>query len=155
MINNVSQIISDFIRIANIAGFNTSYSEIQHDLLKAPHEPRKLPDNYQAIYVFSMSSNDNRVLKIGKSGKNTKARFLSQHYNPRSCNSNLSKSLLNDAIFWKTIRYPKPNEDQIGTWLKRNTDRDNFYFLSDLGRYYLSLFEIFLQCRLNPYFEGG
>ncbi|BBB48289.1 hypothetical protein [Pelolinea submarina] len=155
MINDAGPMIYDFLKIAEIAGIKSSYSEIQHDLWKIPQKLKNLPDNYQAVYIFSAPLLDNKVIKIGKCGPLSKARYLSQHYNPQSCGSNLSKTLLQNDEFWDSIHLVKPEENFIGEWVKRNTDRDNFIFSENLGSHYLSLFEIFLQCRYNPIFEGG
>jgi hypothetical protein len=59
-----------------------------------------------AAHVFSLSKNygdrvpagRNRILKVGKAGCNSNARFQSQHYNPSSAPSNLAHSLLEVKI---------------------------------------------------------
>jgi len=52
MIPNVDQLISDFVSVAVLSGFKTVASDIQHELWKAPHKPKQLPDHFQAVYVF-------------------------------------------------------------------------------------------------------
>lgn len=42
----------------------------------------------------------------------------------------------------------------VGDWIKANTDRYNFLLHSNHPIRLLTLLEAFLQCRLNPAFEG-
>lgn len=154
MIDNVQNLISDFVAVAKLAGFSISSVDIEHEMLHAPHHPASLPIGKQAVYVFSLTNASKLVLKVGKVGSNSNARFLSQHYNPKSSNSNLSKSLLKDQSVWVKLEISDLSEINVGEWIKQNTDRDNFYLNSDFGLPLLSLLEVFLQCRLQPIFEG-
>jgi hypothetical protein len=154
MIDNVQSLISDFVTVARLAGFSIASVDITHEMLHAPHRPVSLPFGKQAVYVFSLTDVPQLVLKVGKVGSNSNARFLSQHYNPKSSNSNLSKSLLKDQSVWVKLGISNLSEINVGEWVKQNTDRDNFYLNSDFGLPLLSLLEVFLQCRLQPIFEG-
>ena len=58
-----------------------------------PYQPKTLPLQMMAIYTFCYNG---EFLKIGKAGPNSNARFLSQHYNPRSARSTLAASILQD-----------------------------------------------------------
>ncbi len=40
------------------------------------------------------------MVKVGKVGANSSARFCSQHYLPGSSGSNLAKSLLSERVLW-------------------------------------------------------
>jgi hypothetical protein len=46
------------------------------------------------------------------------------------------------------------NEATVGAWIERNTARLHVFLPSPLGALPLSLLEAFVQCRLNPTFEG-
>ena len=153
MIKNIDQLLDSFVNVANLSGFKISISDISYDFWEAPHRQKGLPSNQQAVYTFSLPKFNNLVLKIGKAGPKSNARFLSQHYNPDSSGSNLAKSLLNSINFWEEIQIQKPQYHQICGWIKANTDRNNFYVSDKFDKRLLSLFEIFLQCRLSPVFE--
>lgn len=84
------------IKVVNIAGSNISESQLKIIDRGVPHQPSGLPKGNFGIYSFEY---DNEFLKIGKVGQNSDARFRSQHYIPRSSQSNLAKSILNDSDF--------------------------------------------------------
>jgi hypothetical protein len=115
-----------------------------------------------AVYVFSLSKNygdrvpagRNRILKVGKAGRNSNARFQSQHYNLSSAPSNLAHSLLETKIFWPYLGIREMSEASVRNWIEEHTDRDNFYLLTNDASL-LSRFEIYLRGRLGPVFEGG
>ena len=154
MISNPKSLIDDYIHERQLSGMSISKKEINHQYLPAPHKPSNLPTGKQAVYIFSFPLPSALVLKIGKVGPKSNARFLSQHYNPKSSRSNLATSLLNNPKVWKLQGIQPPNESNVGAWIKRYVDRDNFLIPSSKDKLLLSLFEIFLQCRLQPYFEG-
>ena len=85
-------LIQDFLRVAALAGARLAESEIEVETLKAPHRPpSRLPAGKMAVYVFSCGDT---VLKVGKAGPNSGARYTSQHYNAASARSTLAASLL-------------------------------------------------------------
>ena len=65
-------------------------------------------------------SDKDRVLKVGKAGQNSNARYMSQHYNPRSSQSNLANSLLKDE---DAVQRYSINKENVSAWIKQNTDR--------------------------------
>lgn len=154
MIIKVENLIADFLKVAKLSGFSISRNDIDHELKSAHHSRPNLPDGLQAVYVFSIMEPQPRFLKVGKAGPKTKARFNAQHYNPKSCPSNLAKSLLGDDKIWNELNTQRPIDEHIGIWIQKNTDRDHFYLAADCDSYLLSLLEIFLQCRLHPLYEG-
>lgn len=150
-----------------IAGFEAALgaplaTPISHESQLAPHRGHKLREGMCAVYVFSLSKNygdgvpagRNRILKVGKAGCNSNARFQSQHYNPSSAPSNLAHSLLEAKIFWRYLGITEISEPKVRSWIEENTDRDNFY-LSPGDASCLSRLEIYLRGRLGPVFEGG
>ena len=146
---NADILIHTFIKIAALAGVSLSADEITAEVLQAPHKPPKnLPNGKMGVYVFSIGE---KCLKVGKVGPKSKARYTSQHYNPKSSNSNLSKSILKAKTDFGVTHL---DENNIGDWIKENTDRVNFLIDESLGIPILSLLESYLQCRLKPKFEG-
>jgi hypothetical protein len=146
---NTDILIHNFIKVADLSGVSLSADEITAEVLQAPHKPPKnLPIGKMGVYVFSLGE---KCLKVGKVGPRSKARYTSQHYNPRSSNSNLSKSILKTKADFGGAHL---DENNIEDWVKENTDRVNFIFDESLGIPILSLFESYLQCHLKPKFEG-
>ena len=154
MISNPRRLISDFVGVATLSGFSINKRDITHEVLCAPHVPTQLPKGKQAVYVFSTSTPSPIVLKVGKVGPRSNARFQSQHYNPRSAKGNLAKSLLEHQDLWKQLGIRVLDEASVGEWITTHTDRDHFFLTASQERPLLNLLEVFLQCRLRPVFEG-
>jgi hypothetical protein len=113
------------------------------------------------VYVFSLcdcwgsqcSAGPGFVLKVGKVGPKSNARFESQHYNADSAPSTLAARLLEHPEVWASLGLKEPNKVSINTWLRSRVDRDNFYFPGEEAAL-RGLFESFLHSRLDPLFEG-
>lgn len=141
--------LSDFKTVADLAGVRLSDHDIKIEQLPAPHiAPTRLPPGMMAVYVFSRKD---EVLKVGKVGPNSHARYTSQHYNPGSAMSTLAGSLLSDR---EPLGLMHLDETNISGWIKKNVERVNFLVSELLGPHILSLLEAFLQCRLKPRYEG-
>jgi hypothetical protein len=110
------------------------------------HVPVKLPSNYAAIYIFKWNDT---YLKVGKVNSKSNARYQSQHYNPNSSNSNLSKSLLLDTEFHALV-----GDITVGEWIKENTTRFNILIPSNLEKNFLHFAEAFFILKCNPRFEN-
>jgi len=93
------------------------------------------------IYSFWLNENDT-ALKIGVAGPNSNARFLSQHYNPNSANSNLAKSLIKAGIC----------EGNPKEWIINNTYRINAVF-DEFNKPLAHALEAYLHLAFNPRFE--
>ena len=146
---DANMLISGFLRAAELAGLDIKQRDIHIENLQAPHvPPSTLPSGKMAVYVFHWGD---RCLKVGKVGPKSQARYTSQHYSPRSSNSNLAKSILKDK---SVMGINDIDEHTVGNWVKQNTDRVNFLIPESFGIPLLSLLEAFLQCRLKPCFEG-
>jgi hypothetical protein len=141
--------LTDFKTVAKLAGVELSDDDLRIELLPAPHlAPTRLPSGMMAVYVFSRG---NEVLKVGKVGPNSHARYTSQHYNPGSAMSTLAGSLLADR---DRLGLLDLDQSEISGWIKANVDRVNFIVSASLGIHVLTLLEAFLQCRLKPRYEG-
>lgn len=143
------EIRDGFIRVARTAGIDIQPDDIDIEVLERPHRPPHLPVGKVAVSVFSTET---CVLKVGKFGPLSQARYTSQHYNPNSANSNLAKSLLNDANVKQRYNL---REVTVGHWIKQNTDRVNFILDK---RYYgrtLDRLKEYLLERLQPVYEGS
>jgi len=154
MLADPKGLIRDSVQVANLSGFAIGTKDITHEVLRAPHRPCSLPKDKQAAYVFPLAAPGATVLKVGKVGPRSNARFLSQHYNPHSSQSNLAKSLLQHPEVWERLRIPVLDDDSVGDWLKTYTDRDHFYLDAKQSKFLLNLLEALLHGRLHPLFEG-
>jgi hypothetical protein len=141
--------IDDFRAVTHLAGIELPDGAIIIESLPAPHAPpARLPAGKMAVYVFSIGAD---VLKIGKVGARSQARYTSQHYNPGSSNSNLAKSLLADR---ERLGFSHFDEATVGRWIRENIDRVNLLMDESTGVPALTLLESFLQCRFKPRYEG-
>lgn len=142
-------LVREFLQVAALAGAYLRESDIQVEVLGAPHQPpSRLPAGKMSVYVFAYGS---IVLKVGIAGPNSSARYSSQHYNPNSAGSNLAASLLKSG---GEIGASGLTPDAVGSWVRENTDRTNFLLDIECGVPILKLLEAFLQCKLKPRFEG-
>ena len=113
-----------------------------------PHlPPRRLPKGKMAVYTFVY---EGEILKIGKAGPNSNARYTSQHYNPKSAMSNLAKSILSD----KEMLEKGINEENVGEWIKQNCRRIDIEIDVDLGIFTLEFIEAVLHYKYTPKYEG-
>jgi hypothetical protein len=143
------EIASDFATVAHLAGVDLPPGSIEVERMFAPQlPPTKLPLGRMAVYVFARGP---EVLKVGKVGPKSQARYTSQHYNPGSAMSTLAGSILADAA-----RHGLADADtaRIGQWIRESVDRVNFLIDERLGMRVLTLLKAVLQCRLNPCYEG-
>ncbi len=145
---NIDEILNDFIEVCKISGIPLTRKDITIESLSKgqKHQPTPLPKGQVAVYVFLFQD---QCLKVGKVGPRSNARYQNQHYSPKSSNSNLAKSIINDPTFNFYNR-----ELEIGIWIKKNTTRLDFLMSAEIGMLARNLLEIFLQCRLRPRYEG-
>ena len=144
----LESVVPNFIKVAALAGVSLRESEIREEILRCPHRPVGLPTGQMAVYVFL---HEGRALKVGKAGPNSDARFRSQHYNVGSAQSTLAASILQNP---ESIGRESIEASLVGQWIKENTERRNYYIRKDLGVHLLTLLEAYIQCSLNPVFEG-
>jgi hypothetical protein len=160
VIQNPLALISEFRSV--ITGLGLVCGDIQHEAQPAPHRPHRLPEGKCALYVFSLSqeygercpAGTGRVLKVGKAGPNSNARFQSHHYELGRAPSTLAGTLVASTVLWHYLGITELGSEQVADWIRASTDRDNFYFDSKdndvLGQY-----EKYVRARLGPVLEGG
>jgi hypothetical protein len=143
------QALADFATVARLARVTLAADDIRVEALPAPHaSPSRLPAGQMAVYVFTHGDD---VLKVGKVGPKSQARYTSQHYNPGSAQSTLAASMIVDA---ERLGLGEVDIAEIGNWIRSNVDRVNILLPASLGIRVLTLLEGFLQCRLRPRYEG-
>jgi hypothetical protein len=142
------ELVASFRKVAALAGVLLPEDAIEISHWGTQHIVKPLSKDNMAIYVFVLNG---RCLKVGKVGSKSQARYISHHYNPLSSKSNLAKSILEHR---DDSNFSGVTEENVGEWIKKNVDRVNFILNKEAGISTLNLFESFLQCRLNPLFEG-
>ena len=143
----MNEIINTFIAVARLAGVTINDDQIRIEDRECPHDSPDLPDRHMAVYVFI---HDKVYLRIGKVGSRSHSRFKNHHYNPNSSGSNLAKSILGDNDMKKFGL----DENNVGDWIRRNTQRIDILIDSSISIFALELLESFLHCKLNPKYEG-
>ena len=107
-----------------------------------------------AVYIFYLKENinfakdKNRFFKIGRVGPKSTARFDGHHYNPKSCGSNLAKSILKAK---SSLGFRQIND--IGNFIRNNFIRINILFLKSSPEFSYELVEALLHYRYKPLFE--
>lgn len=144
---NVHNIKEQIIEAASSLGVNICSDNIRVVDRGMPHKPTSLPKDEMGIYMFEYES---AFLKIGKVGAKSNARFLSQHYNPRSSMSNLAISILGDELMTPFHL----TESNVGDWIKTNTRRIDILVDVELGMHVLNFIEAALLMKYNPRYEG-
>ena len=134
---------------------------IRHEILRASHRQVGLPPGFGAVYVFSLTEpyvedapGRGRVLKVGRVGPQSDARFRSQHYSPKSSGSNLAKTLLSAQVLWPYLGIDELTVADVKDWIPSNTDRDHLY-LPEAQADALPMLESYVRGVLGPVFEGG
>lgn len=112
-----------------------------------PHNPQILPNGMMGVYTFWYNGS---FLKIGKAGPKSNARFLSQHYNPKSAQSTLAASILAD----ENMKNKGITENNVGEWIKHNCRRIDVLLDVRLGIFALELIESALHYKYEPTYEG-
>ena len=179
----IREVLGAALESVGYKDFSKDERKIRIDIDHLHDQPEKLNEAEKevAVYMFKYKK---EWLKIGKVGEKSNPRFVSQHYNPNSCKSNLARQLLNDNneknensyTGWKNIKdkcrgndgkiFEKIKDDEIKNeikeWIKENTIRINIYINlyedKEYERYkyfILSLFESTLQCKYKPRYENN
>lgn len=130
---DLDHILIDFANVAERLGLPGAPVELSVEVLSAPHRPKALPLGHGAVYVFALASHHQssagvgRILKVGRVGPNSNARFQSQHYSPASARSNLANSILSYPELWPWLGIGSLDASNIREWMLANLDRANVY----------------------------
>lgn len=162
VMTDAESLIAHFGQDATKAGIDGWPCPLHSEVLPAPHRPTTLPAGSTAVYVFALSAaagqsapcGTGTVVKVGKAGPNSEARFRYMHYNPGSSNSNLAKSLLTHPILWPWLGIQHLTFNSVGDWIRANLDRTNF-FLPAGHPQILATLEVYIRARVGSVFEGA
>lgn len=159
--SQVGVAISEFQRDAVAAGIKGWPCELRVERQQAPHEPHSLSGGWSAVYVFMLSESYGRgvpagpfrVLKVGKAGPRSNARFQSQHYGT-SAPSTLAKSLTTYRTLWPWLGIADGDLSDIRRWMCDRLGRVDIYVPGDRGEV-LSELETYVRARVGSVFEGA
>lgn len=133
--------------------------ELRTELLPAPHRQPALPRAWGAVYAFALSSaatseaGAGMVLKVGRVGANSDARFRSQHYTT-STGSSLAKSLLKHRIVWPWLGIDNLDSSTVKPWMLSSLDRLHI-FVPATSPVVLAPLEMYVRARIGSVFEGS
>lgn len=156
-----NQLIRDFGDAAAFASTVGWPCEFRTEVLRAPHDaPKRMPPGFGAVYAFAFGSSSSapagvgRVLKVGKAGVNSAARFTSQHYSPGSAQSTLAGSILKYPILWPWLGISGRDARDIKRWMLGNLDRMHI-FVREPSRELLTTVELYVRARVGSVYEGS
>jgi hypothetical protein len=135
-------------KVFSVLGEGIDRARYEIVIRNAPHDIPQLPDGKMGIYTFLYND---RFLKIGKAGQNSKPRFSSHHYNPKSTMSTLAASLLKDK---EMCRRCKISEANVKEWIMQNCTRIDVIIDAGLDVLALGLIESVLHYYYKPEYEG-
>jgi hypothetical protein len=160
MLIDPETLVTDFAASADKAVINGWPCRLRGEILHAPHTPPVLPAGYGAVYAFALADASSApcgigtVLKVGRIGARSEARFRSQHYNPRSAGSTLASSLLTYRIMWPWLGIRHLDEHDVKSWMLTNLDRMHI-FVPDGHPVVAASLEIYVRARIGSVFEGA
>ena len=154
-------IVSDFAIVAEGLRLPGCPTTLDTEYLPAPHIPKALRPGHGAVYVFALSdasaseAGPGRVLKAGRVGPNSNARFQSQHYSPTSSRSNLASSILGYPALWSWLGIDHSDQSMIRNWMVTHLDRANIYVPASSAELIPQL-EMYARARLGgSVYEGS
>ena len=162
MLIEPESIINDFCEAAanlNLPGWPATF---RGELLRAPHKQQGPPLGFGAVYAFALSrsavgeAGTGMVLKVGRVGPSSDARFRSQHYvaGAKAAGSSLAKSLVKHRIVWPWLGIENLTEQNVKAWMLANLDRMNIYAPASSSAILPSL-EMYSRARMGSVFEGS
>jgi len=112
------------------------------------------------VYAFALRSSSTatagggRVLKVGKAGPNSTARFTSQHYLPTAARSTLAGSIVKYPILWPWLGITPAEAADPRSWMTRNLDRMHI-FVRQPSPEFLTTVELYVRARVGSVYEGS
>jgi hypothetical protein len=114
------------------------------------------------VYAFALSdqyglgtpAGPNTILKAGRVGPNSSARFTYMHYNTTAALSTLAKSLVSYRIMWPWLGIEALDAATVKHWMLTHLDRYHFYVPAE-NKMVLASLEVYVRARLGSVFEGA
>lgn len=158
MLTEPGVLVADFAAAASAANVEGWPCEIGAEILAAPHHHPHLPEGFGAVYVFALGHDYGQgtpagagaVLKVGRVGPASGARFSYQHYGP-SARSTLAKSLVRYRIMWPWLGIDTIDDSSVKSWMLSHLDRVHFYVPAGHDLVLASL-EVYVRARVGSVF---
>jgi hypothetical protein len=155
-------LLADFAAAANSATVEAWPCKVRPETLLAPHKPPRLPAGFGAVYAFALGetygvgtpAGAGRVLKVGRVGPNSSARFTYMHYNTKAAGSTVAKSLVSYKIMWPWLGIATLDDLSVKSWMLTHLDRFHFYVPAGHDTVLASL-EVYVRARVGSVFEGA
>jgi hypothetical protein len=163
MLVDPQALVADFAGAASACAVPGWPCVVQTEVIRAPQGRQPvLPVGSGAVYVFALSAEAGRrapagpgaVLKVGRVGANSGARFSSQHYSHTSAGSSLAKSLLRYRVMWPWLGIESLDASTVKSWMLQNLDRAHF-FVPGEHREVIAELEVYVRARVGSVFEGA
>jgi hypothetical protein len=159
MLTDPAVLIAEFSAAVEELGLDGWPCGLRGEALPAPHRQPALPPGSGAVYAFALSARATSaagvgmVLKVGRVGPNSDARFRSQHYTT-SGRSTLAKSLLAHPILWPWLGITQLDAATVKPWMLANLDRMHVY-VPARSPLVLATLEMYVRARIGSVFEGS
>lgn len=158
---NLDPVLADFQTGAEELDLPGWHGALDIEYLPAPHHPKALRPGHGAVYVFALAdrvmseAGAGRILKVGRVGPRSNARFQSQHYVASSARSTLAGSLLTYRLLWPWLGIEKIDASTVRDWMLTHLDRMNVY-VPAANADLLPHLEMYLRARLGgAVYEGS
>lgn len=147
------------LEVAELAGSGISPNLIKVEPFLAPHK-KPSEEATKLVYVFLHSDT---VLKVGMSVGRARGTRLNNNYNPRVPGTlaeriHSSKDVIKQVCpqeMHSEIDQLTPWKKHIRSWMEKNLTLITFRFDERTNDRMILLFEVFLQCKLNPLLKEG
>jgi hypothetical protein len=159
MLEHPDTLIADFSEVADQLEIDGWPCSLTGEFLPAPHRQPGLRVGFGAVYAFALSEHTTSaagagmVLKVGRAGPNSDARFRSQHYTT-SGRSTLAKSLLKHRILWPWLGITRLDDATVKPWMLANLDRLHIFAPGE-SPLVLEALEMYVRARIGSVFEGS
>jgi hypothetical protein len=159
MLEHPNALIADFSEAADQLCIDGWPCGLVGELLPAPHRQPGLRAGFGVVYAFALSARTTSaagagmVLKVGRAGPNSDARFRSQHYTT-SGRSTLAKSLLKHRILWPWLGVTDLDKTTVKPWMLASLDRLHI-FVAGGSPLVLEVLEMYVRARIGSVFEGS
>jgi hypothetical protein len=157
----LDQILADFAVVAGRLQLPGWPAKLAAEVLPAPHAPKALRPGHGVVYIFALAGHSTsqagvgRILKVGRVGPNSNARFQSQHDSPSSARSNLANSILGFPELWPWLGIDVLDQSTVRDWMLGNLGRANIYVPAESAELIPRL-EMYVRARLGgSVYEGA
>ena len=154
----LESLIQVCLEVSKLAGRAISRDQIEEDWQNAPHK-KPSEDQMRFIYIFMLPNNE--PLKVGMSAFAGRHTELGHQYRPGKGGTlahailRCKKKIMDHCPTDMHSELDQLGEGRIESWMVNKLDLIKFRFEKNVDPMAIALLEVFLQCKLNPVFEGA